>query len=367
MNFICEKKELLKAINTVAKSVAVKSVLPILECILIETKENCVTLKGSDTTLSIQASFQAAIRETGKAAVPARLFQEIVNKYPEGEISIYQDESGAVQLKSGSSKATLQSLDPEEFPEFPNISKETAISISEATFRSMINQTVFSTAITEDKPILTGVLFELEDHTLNVVALDGYRLALRKENISYDKEKFSVVIPSKSLKECSRILDDTDEEITVYLDQKAVLIEKDSIKIYTRILEGDYVKYKSILPNEYQTRVRVEIDELLNAIERASILSREENNNLIKFEIREDTIAITANSEIGKAFEEIPAIIEGKELLIAFNARYMTDVLKNIEDVEVLLDFNTNISPCVLKPEEGDSYLYLVLPVQIRS
>ena len=367
MKFTCEKKDILKAINTVSKAVAIKSVLPILECILIKTQDTDVVLKGSDTTLSIKTSFSAQISKKGCVAVPSRLFQEIISKYPSGEMTIWTDENNTLNIKSGNSKASLSFLQSDEFPEFPNENLDNSIDMPEITFKSLINQTIFATAITDDKPILKGVLFEKEGSKLNVVALDRFRLAMRSEKITTSLDDVSVVIPSRSLRECAKILEDNAENISICISKSYVAICIGETRIYTRILEGDYVKYKNILPTNNNTIIKIEKEDFLEAIERASVLSREENNNLIKVNVMEDAISITANSEIGRAYEEVSAIIEGKELEIAFNARYLTDVLKNIDETEINIYMNTNVSPCVIHPKEGGSFLYLILPVQIRG
>jgi DNA polymerase-3 subunit beta len=367
MQFVCDKKEILKLTNIVTKAVAYKSLNTVLEHILIEAAHGTVTMKCTDMVLSIQSEITATVKENGNVAVTARLFHEIINKYPEGEIEFKTEDNNQLTIACGHSKASLNFMNTDEFPSFPQIERKSGIKIKENEFRKMINQTVFSSAIAEDKPILTGALFEAEEKSLKLVALDGYRLAIRKEAIETIEDKILAVVPSKSLRETSRILEDTDDEISVFINDKTVLIENNETKIYTRLLEGDYVKYKNILPTEYKTRIKTNTAEFCMAIERASILSREENNNLIKISIKDESMVITANSEIGRAHEELTAEVEGKELDIAFNAKYLTDVLKNIEAAEVLLDFNTNISPCVIRPVEGDGFLYLVLPVQIRG
>lgn len=367
MHFTCDKKEILKMTNTVTKAVAYKSLNTILEHIYIEANKGTVMMKCTDLVLSIQSEIIADVKQEGKVAVTARLFHEIINKYPEGEVMIKTEENNQLIIICGNSKATLSYINADEFPVFPQIEKKAGIVIKENNFRKMINQTIFSSAIAEDKPILTGALFEAEEGSLKLVALDGYRLALRKEEAGEFKEQLKAVVPAKSLRETSKILSDTDEDIYVYINDKTVLIESNETKIYTRLLEGDYVKYKNILPAEYKTRVKTNATALCMAIDRASILSREENNNLIKISIKDENILITANSEIGQAMEEVLAEVEGKALDIAFNAKFLTDVLKNIEEEDVIFEFNTNISPCVIKPVEGDSFLYLVLPVQIRG
>lgn len=366
MKFICEKKDLQKAVNTVSKAVAVKSVLPVLECILIQVTENNVTLKASDTTLSIKTFFSAKVSAEGMIAVPCRLFQEIISKYPEGDVSLFTEDNVLV-LKSGSSTASLVYMSADEFPSFPEKDPENVVILSEVLFKKMINQAVFATAITDDKPILTGVLLEKEDNSLNIVALDGFRLALRKENVIATGSNMSVVVPAKTLRECAKVLEDTEKEIKICFSKKNVTVCFGRTEIYSRLLDGEYIKYKNIIQIDRKTLVKTNIDEFLTAIERASVFSREETNNLIKMSFSQDVIVITANSEMGKAVEKLPAEIEGKDLEIAFNAKYLSDVLKCMEESDVYLLLNTNVSPAIIKAKDSDKYLYLISPVQTRG
>jgi len=367
MHFSCNKKDLMNAVSIAVKAVASKPLSAIQECILIEAAENYVSMKCTDLVLSIQSGISANVVEKGKAAVNARLFFELVAKFPEEEIFVKTDEGGQLQIECAGAKTALNLFPYEEFPEFPETPKEKPVAIKENNLRKMIHQTIFSSAVTEDKPILTGALLEAEEEQVKLVALDGYRMAMRKEAVAKGAGKKSAVIPAKSLRETARILSDSDAETRVYIGNKTVLVENGESRIFTRLLEGDFINYKAFLPTEFKTRAIVPTEAFCVAIERASILSREENNNLIKISIKEDRLIITANSEIGRSYEEMPAAVEGKELDIAFNARYLTDVLKNIEAPEVAVDFNSNISPCVLRPVEGESFYYLVLPVQIRG
>lgn len=367
MKFSCEKKDISRAISIVSKAVAIKSVLPVLECILLTVIDKDVTLKATNTTLSIKTMFEAVKSErNGIVAVPCRIFQDLISKYPEGEIS-FETKDGVLHLKSGSASSSIKYLPGDEFPQFPLKDMENTIKMPEILFKKMVNQTVFATAQTEDKPILTGMLFEKTNGVLTVVALDGYRLALRKEEVVTQGDDINVVIPAKSLKECSKILEDSDDEITICMSKANVAICMNKTEVFTRVLEGEFIKYKTILSTEKKTLAKTYVEDLLTAIERASIFSRDENNNLIKIKFAEDTIVVTANSEMGKAYEKMPADIEGKDIEIAFNARYISDVLKSIEESDVSIILNSNISPCIIKAKENEKYMYLVSPVQVRG
>ena len=367
MKLTCEKNELQKSVSIVTKAVAVKSPVYLLEGILINASENMMTLYGSDGTLSIKCTCNATgCRRQGKVVLPARLLNEILAKFDECEVHLYTEGNNLV-IECGHSRTTLCYMDAEAYPAFPQYDQTNGISILSNQLVSMIDQTVFAASMNEDKPILTGILLELNKEYAKTVALDGYRLAIRQETIQADINHTEVVVPSKSMREIARIVPEDERTIWLYASEKMVSIICDNIEITTRVLQGDYVKYKSILPTEYATRMIVEKQNLQNSLEIASILARQSKTNLVNFKIEKDLLTITSDSEIGKAREQVGIQLMGKSLDISFNVRYLLDVLKEVDDEEIVLDFNTNISPCVIHPMQGENYLYLVLPVKTNT
>ncbi len=363
MRIICNKSELQKNVNIAAKAVALKSPVYILEGIRIEAKNNLVTLYGSDGTLSIKCINNANIIEEGDVVLPARLFCELLAKFEECDLSIYTEGSNVV-LECGHSKTTLCYMSAEQYPAFPLFDAVDGITLYSKQLVSMIDQTAFATSASEEKPILTGLLMELGGISFKMVALDGYRLAIRKETLMSEQEEKEVVVPSKSMREVARIIPEDETTIKIYIRENMVSIVCDNVEIVTRVLQGDYVKYKNILPNEFMTRAIVSRQSLYSSLERASIMARQSKTNLVNLEIDGGNMTITSDSEVGKAREEVDIKLTGKNLSIAFNARYLLDVLKEVVDEEIVLDFNTNISPCVIHPVSGEGYLYLVLPVK---
>ncbi len=366
MRIICNKSELQKNANIAAKAVAQKSPVYLLEGIRIEAIDQQLTLYGSDGTMSIKCINPANVVEPGDVVLPARLFCEILAKFEDCDICIFTEGSNVI-LECGHSKTTLCYMSAEQYPAFPKFDTVNGIHIYSKQLVSMIDQTVFATSVSEEKPILTGLLIELGGSSLKMVALDGYRLAIRKEMLGVDHPEKEVVVPSKSMREVARIIPDDETTIKVYTTENMVGIVCESIEIVTRVLQGDYVKYKSILPTEFMTRVIVSRQSFFNSLERASILARQSKTNLVNLSIDGSTMTITSDSEVGKAREEVDIRLTGKNLNIAFNARYLLDVLKEAADDEIVMDFNTNISPCVIRPVAGDSYLYLVLPVKTSN
>lgn len=365
MKLICEKNELQKSVNIVTKAVAAKSTVYLLEGIFIKAEGSSLTMYGSDGTLSIKNTMEATVMEPGQIVLPARLFAEILTKFEDCEISFYTEGNNVI-MQCGHSTTTLCFMEAESYPEFPQGDRTAGITLLSNQLVSMIDQTVFATSVSEDKPILTGILLET-GNTIRMVALDGYRLAIRQENIQSGTDTFEEVVPSRSMREIAHILPDDEQTVKLYSTGNLITMVCGDVEIATRVLQGDYVKYRNILPAEHITRVIVNKQRFLNSLERASILARQSKTNLVNLKIEEGLMTVTSDSEVGKAKEEIEINLLGKSLDISFNSRYLLDVLKVVADDEIVLDMNTNISPCMIHPLQGDSFLYLVLPVKTSN
>lgn len=367
MHFICSQKNLMHSISIVQKSVSTKTTLPILKGIYLEAYSNNLKLVGTDLEIGIENIIEAQVHQEGTVVIDARLFSEIIRKLPDEDVELKLQENNQLLIKCDTTEFNILCSDATDFPELPIIEEEQCHQISQELFRNMIRQTVFATSQDESRPILTGVLMEIENDRLNMVALDGYRLALRSGKInSVDSNR--VVIPAKTLNEISRIMNsDDDEPINIIFTENQGLFTIGNTKLISRLLEGEFINYNQILPKEHQSQIKVSTKRLLNSIERASLLAREGKNNLVKFTINDDKMVITSNSEIGKVYEEISIELEGADLEIAFNSKYFIDALKAVDEEEVYLEFTTNISPGIIKPVNNQNYVYLVLPVRLSA
>lgn len=365
MRFTCAKTELLQAVG-IANRAAAKMQKSILECIYFSCEGEIVTLRATDIALSIETTMGAQIEEPGSAAIPAKVLYEIINRFPDSDVCFASVGENTMEISCLNSKVDLQLMNADEFPVFPALVDSQQIKLPQNILKKMVQQTIFAVAVTEEKPILTGLLFDMEKDSLTMVGIDGYRMAVRKQMVISDME-CSCVIPSRTLREVSRIIDDTEENVKISVSGNMALFEIEKTNIYTRLLEGEFIRYRNLLPKDYSTSIKVETDMLLGSIERASILAREGSNNVIRFELQEKVLSITSNSEMGKIDEKVPMEMDGKDLKIAFNAKYILDVLKNVDDQEVNMLFNTEISPCVVKKEGEGAYEYLILPVQTRD
>ncbi len=364
MRFSCNTNQLNTSLSIVSRALAVRSPKPILEGILFESCEEGLRLTCTDLALGIETTIPATIIEEGRAVLPGKLLCEVVRKLPGESCEFSISDRLQATIRSASFRTTITGFDPIEYPELPQVSGS-GFAMAQNTLRDMIARTLFAIAVDESRPILTGCLMEIEKTEMRVVALDGFRLAMRKENIAGPESAVSAVVGGKVLGDIAKILADTDEQVTLCFSRSHVAMQIGATHIVARLLEGEFIRYRQILPSEWQTRVTVSHSELSSAIDRASLIAREGKSNLVCFKIDGETLDVTSNSETGDMEEKIAVTTEGKDLTIAFNVRYITDVLKALSDDEVYMRFNSNVSPCVVCPTEGDSYLYLVLPVRV--
>ncbi len=365
MKIICSQQELSKAVNTVQKAVTNRTTIPILKGILLEVEnEHTLKLAASDLDLSIEKKIEVEVKEKGSIVVSARLFSDIIKKLPSGEVSIEIEEQNVI-IKTIHSEFSIVGQSVNEFPSIREFDSSNYLNLNKELFKNMIKQVAFSASIDESRGIIVGVLIEMLKDQLNIVALDGFRMAVRKEKIKSLEEK-NIIIPAKTLNEIYKILvDENCEDILINLDEKDIIINIDNTIVVSKLLEGEYINYKEIIPKNYATRVRVSREELFNSIERASLLAREGKNNLIKLTIEDNTLIINSRSEEGKVHEEIEITKEGENLEIGFNSKYIIDVLRALEEDEIMLEFTSNVSPCLIKPVKDEEFLYLILPVRI--
>jgi DNA polymerase-3 subunit beta len=363
MKFICEKSLLQEAISTVQKAVTGKSTMNILEGILINARNNEIMLIGSDIDLSIETKLKAEVIEEGSIVVDSRLFGELIKKLPNAEVEVHTMENSSIEVLCQKSKAIMKYMSSEEFPSLPKINEEMVFNISQGLLKNMIKGTLFAAAQDEIRPILTGVKFEVKDKKLNLVALDGLRLALRSEFLDNDNS-ISAVIPGKTLNEVTKILEDSDKEVNITFTQNHILFNLGKTQIISILLTGEFINYSSIIPDEYNLKVVVKRSELFECIERASLMAKEGNTNLVKLDIKDDQIVITSDSQLGKAREELNVIMQGEALKIAFNAKFLIDVFKIMDEEEIVLELTSSVSPCVVKNKDKDNCTYLVLPVR---
>lgn len=368
MRFSCAASELQAALMVVTKALASKSTLPVLEGVLVAANSEGLRLTCSDSSITIVTELPAMVEEPGQIVLPGRLFTEVVRKMPSGEIHAELRNGSVMTLKCMGSRTSITGMDATQFPKLPEVAGDNAITVPQPMLKDMIQRTSFAIAVEDTRQVLTGCLLDVANGEARMVALDGYRLAMRTARVSDVDMKISAIVPGKSLSELGKLLsDDEDSRLTLCADKNMMHVTLPSTEIYMRLIDGEFIDYRRILPNGWKSKVNVDCSQLKSCVDRASLMAREGKNNLIKLDISGDDMVITSNSEIGDVHEELEVEHEGDDLLIAFNVKYIIDAVRAIDDEQVAMRFNSGVSPCVIAPLEGDSYLYLVLPVRINA
>jgi DNA polymerase-3 subunit beta len=371
MKFICEQEDLLKSINTAIKAVTSRSTLPILKGFLLKSdrEEGTVSLSSSDLELSIETKIKGIVEESGECVISAKIFSDIVRKIAPGSVIVTLGENDYVDIKSGNYETHIQGVSSEEFPKIENMEEGEELEIEKDLLAEIIKRTSFAASLEEARGIITGVLTELEKGKITMVALDGYRMAIRRAETKNETEK-KFIISGRIINEIGKILSeqtDDDETVKIKVGEKRAVFRTKDTKVITRLLEGEFIKYKDIIPQDNKVKVNIKRKDLLDSIERASIIAREGKNSFIRMSMGDGFMTISSRAEEGDTKETVEYSIEGEGIEIGFNARYAADTLKAIQDEEILMEFNTGLSPCLVKPVEGESYEYLILPVRLSS
>lgn len=371
MKIVCYKDKILKAINSVVKGVASKTTMPILEGILIQTNDNEIKLTTYDLEIGIEYVIECEVQEQGSIVVNAIMFSEIIRKLPDTEIHISVNDKNLLEIECEGALYKLATMNPEEFPELPKIEVENSIEIDQSVLKNMIRKTIFAVSSEESRPIFTGCLFEIENNKLSLVAVDGFRLALRTIYLNKQTNDFSAVIPGKTLNEVNKILTDSFEPIKIGVSKNQALFEMDNCKIVTRILDGEFLNYKNVIPSNWETRIKVNKSSIQNCFERISLISassvEKEKKYPVKTQVDIGKIIISCTNQTGDAKEELYVSTEGKNLEAGFNPKYFLDSLKAIDDEEVYIEFGTSISPCLVKSVENNDYTYMILPIRLKE
>ena len=371
MKMICEKENLLKAINSVTKAVASKTTMPILEGILIQTNENNVKFTTYDLEIGIEYIIECDVKEQGATVVNSIMFSEIIRKLPDTEITITVNENNLLVIECEGSLYKLATMNPDEFPELPKIDIENSIQLEQNCLKDMVKKTIFAVSTEENRPIFTGCLFEIKENKLNVVAVDGFRLAWKSKFLNNKVNDFSAVIPGRTLNEINKILLDSFDMIKIGVSKNQALFEMENCKIVTRLLDGEFLNYSSVIPSNWETRIRVDKNVIQNCFERVSLISassiEKEKKYPVKVLVDIGKVTISCTNQTGDAKEEMYVSTEGKNLEAGFNPKYFLDALRAIDDQEVYIDFGSSISPCIIKPVDDGDYIYMVLPIRMKE
>lgn len=367
MKLICSKSNLLRGVNIVSKAVPTRTTMAILECILIDASAGEIKLVANDMELGIETKIEGEIIERGIIALDAKIFSEIVRKLPDSNVTIETDDSFKTVITCEKAKFNIVGKSGDDFSYLPYIEKNESIIISQFTLKEVIRQTIFSIADNDNNKLMTGELFEINNNQLKVVSLDGHRISIRciEMKDSYDHKK--VVVPGKTLQEISKIISGgVEDDVIIYLTNNHIVFDFDDTTVVSRLIEGDYFKIDQMLSSDYETKVKINKKELLDCIDRATLLVKEGDKKPIIMNVTDENMELKINSFIGSMNEDIEIKKEGKDILIGFNPKFFIDALRVIDEEEISLYMVNPKAPCFIRDDAG-KFIYLILPVNFNT
>lgn len=366
MKIICKKSDLLNSVTIVSKAVPSKTTMAILECIIIEVRQDYIKLITNNMDLGIETIVTGNIESEGVVALNAKIFSEIIRKLPDSDVIIETEENFQTTIICEKAKFTLMGKSGEEFPYLPIVEKETFITVSQFTLKEVIRQTVFSISDNENNKIMTGELFEIDENNLKVVSLDGHRISIRNIILKNCYKPIKVIVPGKTLNEVSKILSgEITDEVNIFFTEKHIVFEFDYTRVVSRLIEGEYYNINQMLSNDYETKIVLNKKEFLSCIDRATLFIKESEKKPIIITITEDTMELKINSSIGSMREEVDIHQEGKDIMIGFNPKFLIDALRVIDDEEISIYLFNPKAPCFIRDRE-ENYIYLILPVNFN-
>ena len=367
MKLICSKMNLLRGVNIVSKAVPTRTTMAILECILIDASANEIKLTANDTELGIETVIEGEILEPGIIALDAKIFSEIVRKLPDNEVTIETDSSFKTLITCEKANFNIIGKSGEDFSYLPYVERKESVTISQFTLKEVIHQTIFSIADNDNNKLMTGELFEINENQLKVVSLDGHRISIRNIELKENYQPKKVVVPGKTLNEISKIIPgSTEEEVNIFITENHIIFEFDQTTVVSRLIEGEYFRIEQMLSSDYETKININKRELLDCIDRATLLITEGDKKPIIMNVTEDFMELKINSFIGSMNEDIDIEKDGKDIMIGFNPKFFIDALKVIDDEEITLYMVNPKAPCFIKDAQ-ESYIYLILPVNFNT
>lgn len=368
ISFCCEKVLLQSAINLAARAVSPKSSVSVLEGLLLDA-DTGITLSGYNMNTGVRSSIPAEVTSRGRIVLSARLCSDIVRRMPDNMISVKVSDNLTVRMTCGDADFEIPGMDAADFPELPGVEEEASMTIRQDLFRDLIDQTVFSVSTNEARMIHTGALFETEAGRLTVVAVDGFRLALRREELlTSNGGNMSFVVPGSALNEVKNICGDTDEPAAITIGKRHILFEIGGTELICRRLEGEFLNYRKSIPLDNPTRVTVACRDMLESLDRVSVVISEKLKAPVRCRFERDRVFLSARTGSGEARDVCQTAGDGGNLEIGFNNRYLIDALRHAPADSVEIQLNTGISPAIIAPVDGsDKFLYMVLPVRLKA
>jgi DNA polymerase-3 subunit beta len=368
MKFTCNTLALSEACQNVQRAASSKTTLPSIEGILLKAEGNALTLTGYDLEVGIVTNIEARVEESGAIIINARTLCEIVNKLPADICSISSDERQTCKIVSGDTEYSIMGISAAEYPELPSVSGGFPIVLKGDILKDMIRKTYFAAADNDaSKAVHTGVKFEIRKGSVRLIAVDGFRLAMRNESFDYDGEEKDFVVPKKTLSEVIKLIPEGDVTVSMGVAKRHILFEIGNYSIISRLLDGDFLDYKSAIPSQCSTEVKANLRRIIEAVERVSIIITDRNKSPIRCIFDNDLIRFSSSTTVGLSNDKMPASIKGNKVEIGFNNKFLLDALKVCDSDEVLIKLNGSVQPMIIVPNEGDSFLFLVLPIRLKK
>lgn len=366
MKLVCEGIDLSDAVLKVVKACSSKTTLPVLECIKISAKNDGITLSATDGEISIIKTIKAEVYEEGEVCVPGKYFADFIKKLEGVQITL-ASENKKMDIIYADSQTSMQVLSAEDFPKIDLEIKENSFKLKTKDLKKFISSTSFCCATDDSRPILKGCQFVIDGENICVTSLDGFRLATISGKVVSATGNMEIICPARTLNEIEKMLPDDDKDTEIFIQKGMILVASEDTVLTSRLYGGDFIKKENIIPKKFITSVIIEKDKLKASIERAAILVRGDKNSLIIFDISGDTIEISSTSEIGNVQEPVKAEIEGKDVRIAMNSKFIIDAVNALDEEKIVLSFNNQIQPFTCQNAQNKDKLYLILPVRTSN
>lgn len=367
MNILCDKQQLIDAVGNVQRAVATKAALPALEGILIRAQGETLYLAGFDMELGISTTIDATVKEPGEIVLTARMFGDIVRKMPGDNVSIVSDDHFNTTIRNDMTEFSIMGMSAADYPDIPKVEDGVSITLSQPVLKNMIRQTIFAVAAPNDpRPIYTGTRFEVRPDEMKLVSVDGYRLAMRKESVQTD-ETLDFVVPGKTLQEILKLLRDEEKPCSLVVGRRHIIFEVDGYAVISRLLDGEFMAYERIITPDVSSTITVNTRAFMDAVDRVSLVINDRIKSPLVCEFHNSSIFVSCATPLGSANDSLPAKIDGQEEDMGFNSRFLLEALKNSETDEVRIELAGALKPMKILPKEGDSFLFLVLPVRLKK
>ena len=363
MKIVCEGVELSDAVGKVVKACSVRTTNPLLECIKITAENDGLILLATDGELSIQKKIKADVLEEGSVCVPGKYFAEFVKRLEREQISLFT-EGDTLQIRYADSESSLQTLSAEDFPRVDAVIEEKRIALSSKNLKDLIAKTIFCCAQDDSRPVLKGCLIQAQEGMIRFTALDGYRMAVCEKNLNEIRGEIKIVCPGRALAEIARMLGGDEEQTEIFVQNNALRISIENTVLTARLYEGEFVNVANIVPHEFSSEVVADRGTLAESVERAAVLARTDKSSIVVFDIKEDSMNITSKTSVGSVDESVRILLEGKDVTIALNSKYVSECIAAVTDEKIRIGLNGAVSPCVITPVTGEEFLYLILPVR---